>query len=160
MTLGETLISVGWQWLAEGRQKVELEDKHYPIRLFRAKKLRSVDFSHGGMSIIGIEQNPATESRWTRLGARREKIMQFRCRDRYVANVCEGHLLRYHFAFVFPHPRAHGRRVRGMIDRRVYTGGTDARPSPLSERVRGRFSPQSADRKFHILRGLGSLIRK
>jgi hypothetical protein len=58
-----------------------------------------VDFSEGGTSIIGIEQNPATESRGAvavgRLGARREKIMQFRCRGRFLANVCEGHLLRY-----------------------------------------------------------------
>jgi hypothetical protein len=30
-----------------------------------------------------------------RFSARREKIMQFRCKGRYVANVCEGKLLRY-----------------------------------------------------------------
>jgi len=95
MTLGETLISVWQQSLAEGKEKVDLGDKHYPVRLFRAKKLRSVDFSHGEMSIIGIEQNPATESRWAALAREGEKIMQFRCRGRYVANVSEGHLLRY-----------------------------------------------------------------
>ena len=95
MTLGETLISVWQQSLGEGNEKVTLEDKHYPVRLFRAKKLRSVDFSYGELSIVGIEQNPATNSRWAGLAREGNRIMQFRCKGRYVANVCEGNLLRY-----------------------------------------------------------------
>jgi len=95
MTLGETLISVWRQSLAEGRQKVDVEDKHYPVGLFRAKKLRNVEFSYGELSIIGIEQNPATNSRWASLARQGNRIMQFRCQGRYVANVCEGKLLRY-----------------------------------------------------------------
>jgi hypothetical protein len=73
MTFGETLISVWQQSLAEGKEKVDLGDKHYPVRLFRAKKLRTVDFSHGEMCIIGIEQNPATESRWAALAEEGKK---------------------------------------------------------------------------------------
>jgi len=95
MTLGDTLISVWRQSLAEGRQKVDVEDKHYPVGLFRAKKLRNVEFSYGELSIIGIEQNPATNSRWASLARQGNRIMQFRCQGRYVANVCEGKLLRY-----------------------------------------------------------------
>ena len=95
MTLGDTLISVWRQSLAEGRQKVDVEDKHYPVGLFRAKKLRDVEFSYGELSIIGIEQNPATNSRWASLARQGNRIMQFRCQGRYVANVCEGKLLRY-----------------------------------------------------------------
>jgi len=95
MTLGDTLISVWRQSLAEGRQKVDVEDKHYPVGLFRAKKLRNVEFSYGELSIIGIEQNPATNSRWASLARQGNRIMQFRCEGRYVANVCEGKLLRY-----------------------------------------------------------------
>ena len=95
MTLGETLISVWQQSLAEGKEKVNLGDKHYSVRLLRAKKLRTVDFSHGEMSIIGIEQNPATESRWAALAREGKTIVQFRCEVRYVANVCEGNLLQY-----------------------------------------------------------------
>ena len=95
MTLGDTLISVWRQSLAEGRQKVDVEDKHYPVGLFRAKMLRNVEFSYDELSIIGIEQNPATNSRWASLARQGNRIMQFRCKGRYVANVCEGKLLRY-----------------------------------------------------------------
>ena len=95
MTLGDTLIWVWRQSLAEGRGKVDVEDKHYAVGLFRAKKLRNVEFSYGELSIIGIEQNPATNSRWASLARQGNRIMQFRCKGRYVANVCEGKLLRY-----------------------------------------------------------------
>jgi len=95
MTLGETLISVWQQSLAEGKEQVDLGDKHYPVRLFRAKKLRAVDFDHGELTIIGIEQNPATNSPWAGLAREGKRITQFRCKGRYVANVCEGNLLRY-----------------------------------------------------------------
>jgi len=46
MTLGETLISVWRQSVAEGRQNVDLKDSHYRVGLFRAKKLKNVDFSY------------------------------------------------------------------------------------------------------------------
>jgi len=95
MTLGDTLISVWRQSLGEGRQKVDVEDKHYPVGFFRAKKLRNVEFGYGELSIIGIEQNPATKSRWAALAREGKRIMQYRCKGRYVANVCEGNLLRY-----------------------------------------------------------------
>jgi len=94
MTLGETLISVWRQSLAEGRQEVDLEGRHHSVGLFRAEKLRNVEFSYGELSIIGIEQNPATNSRWAGLARQGNRIMQFRCKGRYVANVCEGKLLR------------------------------------------------------------------
>ena len=95
MTLGETLISVWQQSLAEGRGKVDLGHESYPVTVFRAKKLRSVEFSYGELRLIGIEQNPATNSQWAARARDGEQIMQFRCKGRYVANVCEGKLLRY-----------------------------------------------------------------
>jgi len=95
MTLGDTLISVWRQSLAESGQKIDLEGRHYLGGLFRAKKLRNVEFSYGELSIIGIEQNPAANSRWAGLARQGNRIMQFRCKGRYVANVCEGKLLRY-----------------------------------------------------------------
>ncbi len=95
MTLEETMVSVWQQSLADGKERVDLEGNQYPVRLFRAKKLRSVDFTHGELSIIGIEQNPATNSRWAALAREGKRIMQFRCKGRYVANVCEGNLRRY-----------------------------------------------------------------
>ena len=54
---------------------------------------RRVQF--GDLRIIGIEQNPATTSRWAASAREGNRIMQFRCKGRYVANVCEGKLLRY-----------------------------------------------------------------
>ena len=95
MTLGETLISVWQQSLADGQESVTLGHESYPVTVFRAKKLRSVNFRYGELSIIGIEQNPKTASRWALLAQEGKRIMQFRCEGRYVANVCEGKLFRY-----------------------------------------------------------------
>jgi hypothetical protein len=67
MTLGETLISVWQQSLADGQERVALGDESYPVTVLRAKKLRNVAFSYGDLRIIGIEQNPATSSQWAAL---------------------------------------------------------------------------------------------
>jgi hypothetical protein len=95
MTLGETMILVWQQSLADGKEDVDLGKESYPVTVFRAKKLRSVEFGYGELRIIAIEQNPATNSRWALLSREGNRIMQFRCKGRYVANVCEGKLLRY-----------------------------------------------------------------
>jgi hypothetical protein len=95
MTLGETLISVWRQALADGAKEVKLDGESYPITEFRAKRLRSVELRYGELRIMGIEQNPKTDSRWAALAREGNRIMQFRCKGRYVANVCEGKLLRY-----------------------------------------------------------------
>lgn len=94
MTLGETLILVWQQPLADGQEEVGLGQESYPVKVFRAK-LRNVEFNYGDLRIIGIEQNPATTSRWAASAREGNRIMQFRCKGRYVANVCEGKLLRY-----------------------------------------------------------------
>ena len=95
MTLGETLILVWQQSLADGQEEVDLGQDSYPVTVFRAKKLRNVAFSYGDLHIIGIEQNPATSSRWAALAQEGKRIMQFRCKGRYVGNVCEGKSLPY-----------------------------------------------------------------
>jgi hypothetical protein len=95
MTLGETLISVWQQALGEWRDNIELQGETYPVTVSRAKGLRMVEFDVGPHRIVGIEQNPKTESRWAALAREGNRIMQFRCKGRYVANVCEGKLLRY-----------------------------------------------------------------
>jgi hypothetical protein len=95
MTLGETLISVWQQSLADGKDEVKLAGESFAVTVFRAKKLRSVELRYGELSIMGIEQNPKTGSRWAVLARQGNRIMQFRCNGRYVANVCEGKLLRY-----------------------------------------------------------------
>jgi hypothetical protein len=95
MTLGETLTLVWQQALADGQEDVELGHESSPVTVFRAKKLQSVNFRYGDLRIIGIEQNPATSSRWAALAREGSRIMQYRCKGRYVANICEGKLLRY-----------------------------------------------------------------
>ena len=95
MTLGETLISVWQQALGEGRKDIELEGETYPVTFSRAKGLRMVEFDVGPYRMVGIEQNPKTGSRWAELARQGSRIVQFRCKGRYVANVCEGKLLRY-----------------------------------------------------------------
>jgi hypothetical protein len=95
MTLSETLISVWQQALGDGREDIELEDGTYPVTLSKAKGLRMVEFNVGPYRIVGIEQNPKTESHWAELAREGNRIIQFRCKGRYVANVCEGKLLRY-----------------------------------------------------------------
>ena len=95
MTLGEALVSVWQQALGEGRDDIELEGKIYPVTVSRAKGLRMVEFNVGPHRLVGIEQNPKTGSRWAALARVGNRIMQFRCKGAYVANVCEGKLLRY-----------------------------------------------------------------
>jgi len=95
MTLGEALISVWRQVLEEGRNVVELEGECYSVKATRAKKLRTIEFRLGAHRLDGIEQNPQTGSRWAQLAREGKRIMQFSVNRRYVANVCEGKLLRY-----------------------------------------------------------------
>lgn len=95
MTLGEAMISVWRQGLADGKDEVELEGESYSVTTLRAKKLRVVEFKIGTRIVVGIEQNPRTSSRWAALARQGKRVMQFRCEGRYIANVCEGKLLRY-----------------------------------------------------------------
>ncbi len=95
MTLGETLISVWQQALGERRYDIELEGQTYPVTVSRAKGLRMAEFNVGQYRMVGIEQNPKTGSHWAELARQGNRIMQFRCKGRYVANVREGKLLRY-----------------------------------------------------------------
>jgi hypothetical protein len=95
MTLGETLIAVWQQALAEGSSAVELDGHRCRVTKTRSKGLRTVRFSYGGYELDGIEQNPNTASRWAAFARQGKRILQFSFRGRYVGNVCEGELTRY-----------------------------------------------------------------
>ncbi len=95
MTLGETLIEVWQQVMVEGKTRVELADKSYPVTTTRAKKLRAARFDYESHRIDGIEQNPETGSRWALLAREGKRIMQFSFERRYIGNVSEGKLTRY-----------------------------------------------------------------
>lgn len=95
MTLGETLVAVWQQALAEEKPAVTLSGTAYRVEETRAKKLRALDFSSTSHHLTGIEQNPQTKSRWAVLARQGKRIMQFNCQGRYIGNVCEGKLVRY-----------------------------------------------------------------
>jgi len=61
MTLGETLISVWEQALAEEKSAVELDGDFYRVETTPNKRLRTVEFTRGRYRIEGIEQNPETQ---------------------------------------------------------------------------------------------------
>lgn len=95
MTLDDTLNSAWQQMLVDGKVNIEIGGEAYPVKFLRAKKLKMVEFDFDDFHIAGIEQNPKTTSRWAELARAGKRIMQFRCNGRYIANVCEGKLLRY-----------------------------------------------------------------
>ena len=95
MALGDALISVWQQALGERRDEVDWDGRTYRVTVLRSKGLRMVEFEFGPYTLVGIEQNPKTDSRWAELARQGNRIMQFRCNGRYVANVCEGKLLCY-----------------------------------------------------------------
>ncbi len=95
MTLGEAVISVWRQVLADEAPVVQLEGRRYPVDRSRAKKLRTVRFAYESHQLDGVEQNPETTSRWAELAQEGKRIMQFSCGHRYVGNVCDGELTRY-----------------------------------------------------------------
>lgn len=95
MTLGETLVEVWRQALAEDRGEVLVDGQRLPVARTRHQSLRTVAVRYGDRAIEGIEQNPETSSRWAKLAQQGQRIMQFSFRGRYVGNVCEGRLTRY-----------------------------------------------------------------
>ncbi len=95
MDADNALISMWRQVLVDGKEPVELDGKEFPVTYLRVKKLKMVEFDLGEFHMAGIEQNPRTSSRWAELARAGKRIMQFRCGGRYIANVCEGKILRY-----------------------------------------------------------------
>lgn len=90
MTLEEALISVWRQALEENLNLVELDGRRFPVRRTQRHRLRQVDFEFEGGALRGLEQNPATKSRWAALAREGKRVMQFLSGGRYIANVVEG----------------------------------------------------------------------
>jgi hypothetical protein len=95
MTLGETLIAVWRQVLADEKPMIELQPGRYRVTRTRSKGLRVVRFCYGEHEVDGIEQNPQTTSQWAALAREGKRVMQFSFQGSYVGNVCEGKLVRY-----------------------------------------------------------------
>ena len=91
----QTLVEVSRRALVENASVVELGGKRYPVRITPRKNLRQVDFVFAGNEIRGLEQNPATKSRWAQMARAGKKVMQFLSEGRYVANVVDGKVTFY-----------------------------------------------------------------
>ena len=94
-TLGDRLIEVWKQVLVDEREELTLDGDVFRVGRTRSQGLRTVAIRFREFAIEGIEQNPRKESRWAQLAQEGKRILQFRCGGAYVANVCEGALLRY-----------------------------------------------------------------
>jgi hypothetical protein len=88
--LDEALLSVWRQALIERKKRVHLGDDSYPVQHTAKSKLAQIDFEFARQRIRGLEQNPATASRWAELARKGAKVMQFLINGRYIAAISDG----------------------------------------------------------------------
>ena len=93
--LDEALLSVWRQALVERKKRVHLGGDSYPVQSTAKRKLAQVDFEFAGQRIRGLEQNPATASRWAELARKGAKVMQFLIGGRYIAAVSDGKITHF-----------------------------------------------------------------
>ena len=81
----------------EGAENVETPDGSSPVERTSRQGLRRIEFTAGGRKLIGIEQNPATGSRWAKLAREGHRVMQFKdlATNRYFANVVDDRVTIY-----------------------------------------------------------------
>jgi hypothetical protein len=91
----EMLIAVWRQALMDEADVVKLGSERYLVTRSKAKLLRQVIFTVEGNSMIGVEQNPKTKSRWAAVARAGKKVMQFIQDGRYVAVVADGKVAFY-----------------------------------------------------------------
>jgi hypothetical protein len=91
----EVLKAVWRQALVENADVVKIGSQRYPVTRSKAKRLRQVEFEFDGNTVIGIEQNPKTKSRWAQMARSGKKVMQFIHGGRYVAVIVDGKVILY-----------------------------------------------------------------
>jgi hypothetical protein len=91
----QALTEVWRQALVESADVVVLGAERYPVRQTPKSHLRQVDFVFVGNNIRGLEQNPATKSRWAQMARSGKKVMQFLEAGWYIANVADGKVTLY-----------------------------------------------------------------
>ena len=94
-SLDEALLSVWRQVLVERKTRVVVGDDSYPVQSTAKRKLAQVDFDFAGQRIRGLEQNPATVSRWAALARKGAKVMQFLVAGRYIAAVSDAKITHF-----------------------------------------------------------------
>lgn len=95
MTLEEALVTVWRASLVENAAEVDLAGQTFRVHTTPKKRLRQVDFVFDAQELRGLEQNPATGSRWAQLARAGHRVMQFLSAGRYVANVVDGKVTLY-----------------------------------------------------------------
>ena len=93
--LSTVLIDIWRQALVEKADTVRLGSESYKVTQSKAKRLRQVEFVFAGKTIIGIQQNPNTKSRWAQEARAGKKVMQFIQDGRYIAVVADGKVTLY-----------------------------------------------------------------
>ena len=93
--LDEALLSVWRQVLVERKKRVVVGDDSYPVLSTAKRKVAQVDFEFAGQRIRGLEQNPATASRWAALARKGAKVMQFLIAGRYIAAVSDAKITHF-----------------------------------------------------------------
>ena len=76
-------------------ETVKLGSESYNVTQSKAKRLRQIEFVYEGKTIIGIQQNPNTKSRWAQEARAGKKVMQFIQDGRYIAVVAAGKMTLY-----------------------------------------------------------------
>lgn len=95
-TASEMMAEVARQ-VFEGAKTVVTASGTFRVQRTARQDLRRVEFTVEGQRFIGIEQNPATGSRWAELARAGHRVMQFKDLEtnRYVANVVDGRVTFY-----------------------------------------------------------------
>jgi hypothetical protein len=93
--LSDVLVDVWSQVLVDDAKIVKLRNEQFPVSTSKTKRLRQVEFTFDGKTIIGIEQNPETKSRWAKEARAGKMVMQFIEEGRYVAAASAGKVTMY-----------------------------------------------------------------
>ena len=94
-SLEDILLTVWRQIMIEHATSVKMNENIYPVKTTKGRGLKQVDFDFGGRSLRGLEQNPATKSRWAAMTREGKNIMQFLESGTYIAVVVDGKLRTY-----------------------------------------------------------------
>jgi len=94
-TLTGVLIEAWNQVLVQEAKVVKLGTAQFPVSTSKKKRLRQVEFTFDDKTIIGIEQNPETKSRWAKEARSGKKVMQFIHDGKYIGVVAAGKVTLY-----------------------------------------------------------------
>lgn len=94
-SLEDILLTVWRQTMVEHAPAVKINNNTYPVSATKGRGLMQVDFDFGQRSLRGLEQNPATKSRWAAMARGGKNVMQFLENGAYIAVVVDGRIHSY-----------------------------------------------------------------